>query len=113
MIEGITYRRVAVYDIGDTYVKKGNKKIPILDDVIDADTTKDLYNKLIKISPIPVLVEEINGIKKGYYSKEKNIIVIKKDYHKMTRQQHYYMNYVIVYMMILIIAKKEKRVKYL
>lgn len=79
MIEGITYRRVAVYDIGDTYVKKGNKKIPILDDVIDADTTKDLYNKLIKISPVPVLVEEINGIKKGYYSKEKNIIVIKKD----------------------------------
>ena len=25
IIEGISYKRVAVYDIGDTYIKKGNK----------------------------------------------------------------------------------------
>ena len=46
IIEGIKYRRVAVYDIGDTYIKKGNKRIPILDDTLDSDTTKNLYNTL-------------------------------------------------------------------
>ena len=77
IIEGLKYRRVAVYDIGDTYVKKGNKRIPILDDVINNDTTKELYSKLLKISPVPVVTEKINGIKKGYYSKKKGIIAIK------------------------------------
>lgn len=79
LIEGISYRRVAVYDIGDTYVKKGNKRIPILDNTLDSDTTRNLYNALLKISPVPVIMEEINGIKKGYYSKTKNKIVLKQD----------------------------------
>lgn len=78
IIEGIKYRRVAVYDIGDTYIKKGNKRIPILDDTLDSDTTKNLYNTLLEISPVPVLLEEINGVKKGYYDKKEQKIVIKQ-----------------------------------
>ena len=78
IIEGIKYRRVAVYDIGDIYIKKGNKRIPILDDTLDSDTTKNLYNTLLEISPVPVLLEEINGVKKGYYDKKEQKIVIKQ-----------------------------------
>jgi len=75
-IEGITYKRVAVYDIGDTYVKKGNKRIPILDDRIDSNTTENLYETLLEISPASVIIKEINGIAKGYFSKSENSIVL-------------------------------------
>lgn len=77
-IEGISYKRVAVYDIGDTYIKKGNKRIPILDNTLDSNTTEDLYNALLEISPVPVITERINGIKKGYYSKSRQKIVLKE-----------------------------------
>lgn len=76
-IDGIGYRRVAVFDIGDTYIKNGSKRIPILDDTLNSNTAKDLYKLLVDISPVPVVIEEINGIKKGYYSKKENKIVIK------------------------------------
>ena len=76
-IDGMGYRRVAVFDIGDTYIKNGAKRIPILDDTLNSNTTKDLYKLLVDISPVPVVIEEINGIKKGYYSKKENKIVIK------------------------------------
>lgn len=76
-IDGIGYRRIAVFDIGDTYIKNGSKRIPILDDTLNSNTTKDLYKLLVDISPVPVVIEEINGIKKGYYSKKENKIVIK------------------------------------
>ena len=78
IIEGIRYKRVAVYDIGDTYIKKGNKRIPILDDNLDSNNTEQLYSILLEISPVPVLTEEINGIKKGYYSKKEQKIVLKQ-----------------------------------
>lgn len=76
-IDGISYKRVVVFDIGDTYVKKGAKRIPIIDDVLNRDTTKDLYKVLLDISPVPVVMEEINGVKKGYYSKKDKKIAIK------------------------------------
>lgn len=78
IIEGIWYKRVAVYDIGDTYIKKRSKRIPILDDTLSSDTTKDLYNTLLEISPVPILIKEINGIQKGYYNKVKQEIVLKE-----------------------------------
>ena len=77
-INGIGYRRVAVFDIGDTYIKNCAKRIPILDDTLNSNTTKDLYKLLVDISPVPVVIEEINGIKKGYYSKKENKIAIKE-----------------------------------
>lgn len=75
-IEGIRYKRVTVYDIGDTYLKKGTKRIPILDCYLENDTTLDLYNNLISISPVPIELKTINGIKKGYYSKKERKIVL-------------------------------------
>ena len=77
-IEGITYKRVAVYDIGDTYIKKGNKRIPILDDVLENNTSEELYNTLLEISPVPIIIEEINSMKKGYYDKTNKKIVLKE-----------------------------------
>lgn len=76
VIDGIKFKRIAVYDISDTYLKKGTKKIPFIEDRIDADTTNDLYNKLLKISPVPVKLELIPGGAKGYYCKTKKVIVI-------------------------------------
>lgn len=78
IIEGITYKRVAVYDIGDTYIKKGNKRIPILDDVLENNTSEELYNTLLEISPVPIIIEEINSMKKGYYDKTNKKIVLKE-----------------------------------
>ena len=78
IIEGITYKRVAVYDIGDTYIKKGNKRIPILDDVLENNTSEELYNTLLEISPVPIIIEKINSMKKGYYDKTNKKIVLKE-----------------------------------
>lgn len=77
IIDGLTFKRVAVYDISNTYVKKGAKRIPILDDVIDNDTTKNLYNILLKISPVKVVMKNDMGMTKGYYSKKENLIALK------------------------------------
>lgn len=79
IIEGISYKRVAVYDIGDTYIKDKSKKIPILDDTLRSNTTKELYNDLLEISPVPVILEEFNGIQKGYYNKTKQKIILNKN----------------------------------
>ncbi len=78
VIDGISYKRVAVYDISDTYIKKGSKGIPILDDILENDTTKKLYETLIELSPVPVITREINGIAKGYYDKTNKKIVLKE-----------------------------------
>lgn len=78
IIEGISYKRVAVYDIGDTYIKKGNKRIPIIDDMLKNNTTEELYHALIDLSPVPVTTQEINGIQKGYYDKTNRRIVLKE-----------------------------------
>ncbi len=78
IIEGISYKRVAVYDIGDTYIKKGNKRIPIIDDMLENNTTEELYHALIDLSPVPVTTQEINGIQKGYYDKTNRRIVLKE-----------------------------------
>ena len=74
IIEGLTYRRIAVYDISDTYVKKGAKRIPILDNTINNDTTKNIYNILLKISPVNVVIRDDLGMTKGVYSKKRNLI---------------------------------------
>ena len=74
IIEGLTYRRIAVYDISDTYVKKGAKRIPILDNTINNDTTKNIYNILLKISPVNVVIRDDLGMTKGVYSKKRNVI---------------------------------------
>lgn len=76
-IDGLKYRKVIVYDISDTYILKNSKRIPILDDRIETNnTTSELYNRLVEISPVPVIVKEIEGGAKGYYSKKEKRIVL-------------------------------------
>lgn len=79
IIDGIGFRRVAVFDIKDTYIKKGGQKIPFIEDAIDSDTTKDLYDILVTISPVPVMTSIIIGGAKGFYSKSGKRIVIDKN----------------------------------
>ncbi len=75
-IDGLGFKRVAVFDIKDTYVKKGGQKVPFIEDELNSDTTKDLYNILIDISPVPVMSSPIIGGAKGFYSKSENRIVL-------------------------------------
>ena len=77
VIEGIRYKRVAAYDISDTYIKKGFKRIPFIEDEINNNTTENLYQILKNISPIEIKEENILGTTKGYYSKTSNTISIK------------------------------------
>lgn len=79
IIDGISFRRVAVFDIKDTYIKKGGQKVPFIEDTMDSDTTKDLYDILVGISPVPVMNSLIIGGTKGFYSKNGKRIVIDKN----------------------------------
>lgn len=78
-IDGIRFRRVAVFDIKDTYIKKGGQKIPFIEDVLNSDTTKDFYEVLVSISPVSVINSLIVGSAKGFYNKNERCIVINKD----------------------------------
>ena len=74
IIEGLTYKRIAVYDISDTYVKKGAKRIPILDNAINNNSMKNIYDVLLKISPVKVVIRDDLGMTKGVYSKKREVI---------------------------------------
>lgn len=78
IIEGVKYKKIIVYDFEDTYLKKGEKRIPILDDRLNNNTTENLYKTLLDISPVEVKIDEIPGRSKGYYSKEDKVIKIEK-----------------------------------
>lgn len=66
-----------VYDISDTYLLEGEKEIPLLDDTnINNNSSEELYNCLLNVSPVRVDIEEILGRADGYYSKKENRIVI-------------------------------------
>ena len=77
-IDNIKYRRIAVYDIRDTYVKKGARKIPFIEDFIDNNTTERLYKILKSISPVTIEIKTIIGGTKGNYSKKENKIVLEE-----------------------------------
>lgn len=78
-IDGLTFKRVAVFDIKDTYVKKNGQKIPFIEDELNSNTTKDFYDILVDISPVPVMNSLIIGGAKGFYSKNGKRIVIDKN----------------------------------
>ena len=75
-IEEIGFKRTVVFDIEDTYTKKGAKPIPFVEDSINNNTTEEFYNTLIHISPVPIKITEILGGAKGYYSKSKSKIFL-------------------------------------
>lgn len=68
-IEGIKFKRTVVFDITDTYTKKGAKPIPFVEDYLNNNTTEEMYNTLVELSPVPIEIKEIYGGAKGYYSK--------------------------------------------
>jgi len=75
-INDITYRRTVIFDIADTYLHKGVKPVPILEDKIDNNTTEDFYEILKSISKCPVIECENTSGCKGYYDNKKNKIII-------------------------------------
>ncbi len=77
-IDNIVFRRIAVFDIKDTYLKKGAKKVPFIEDSLDNNTTKNLYDILESISPVPIKIETITGGTKGYYSKKNKEIILEE-----------------------------------
>ena len=79
MINDITYRRTVIFDIADTYLHKGVKPVPILEDKIDNNTTEDFYEILKSISKCPVIECENTFGGKGYYDSKNNKIIINSD----------------------------------
>lgn len=66
-----------VYDIEDTYILDEEKIIPLLDDtLINNNSSKNLYDILLDISPVKVNVESTYNGSDGYYDKGANKIVI-------------------------------------
>lgn len=79
IIDDLSFRRRVIFDIEDTYVLKNSKKIPILENQLDGNSTERLYEILHKISKYPIIEEKETGGVKGYFSKDKGKIVIKMD----------------------------------
>lgn len=70
-----SYRYVYVYDISQTV----GEPIPLKCQDINKDDMGYFYEKLKKLSDVPVLEEDLYGAGKGYYSEKKKRIVIKKN----------------------------------
>ena len=68
------YRWVWVYDISQTE----GEDIPLEDKSISGDDMLGFFEKLKKLSNIPVIEEEMYGGRKGYYSPKRHIIALKK-----------------------------------
>lgn len=80
MINDISYRRTVIFDIADTYLHKGVKPIPILEEnKIDNNTTEDFYEILKFISKCPVIECKNTLGGKGYYDSNNNKIIINSD----------------------------------
>lgn len=73
----IYYKWSIVYDINDTYIIDEEKAKGLMDDLrLNTSTSEDLYNTLLKISPVKIENELIYSGARGYYSKKYNKIVI-------------------------------------
>lgn len=76
VIDEIIFRRMVVFDIGDTYLHKGAKRVPILEDKINNNTTSDFYEILKSISKCQIIEKEDTNGYKGYYDKSQNKIFV-------------------------------------
>lgn len=76
-IEGLSFRKVSVFDISQTE----GKELPSLAKEIQTNSkNSEMVIKVIKeISEVPILFEDIEDGSKGYFSPIENKIVIKKD----------------------------------
>ncbi len=73
----VKYGWTIVYDIGDTYIRENAKEVPLFDDVeLNANSSQDLYNVLLQISPVKVDVESTGNGASGYYDELAKRIVL-------------------------------------
>lgn len=73
----VKYGWTIVYDISDTYIREGEKEIPLFDDIkLNANSSQELYNVLLQISPVKVDIEDTANGSDGYYSILENRIVL-------------------------------------
>lgn len=73
----VKYGWTIVYDISDTYIIDKEKEISLIDDTkLNTNNSQELYNILLKVSPVKVDIEKIRGGAYGYYSKMENRIVL-------------------------------------
>lgn len=72
--EYMSYRDVYVYDISQTT----GEPIPMESKNINSDSMADFYEKLKNFSKFPVYEKNLDGTLKGYYSPNRNEIVLKK-----------------------------------
>ena len=79
IIDTIAYVTKPVYDLRDTYALKGKKRIPFIDNKLNSNTTKDLYKRLLNISPVKVEYKQIDPDVDGYYSIKENKIVLQEN----------------------------------
>lgn len=73
----VKYGWTIVYDISDTYIRENQKEVPLFDDIkLNTSSSQELYNILLKISPVKVNIESTGDGSDGYYSKSENRIVL-------------------------------------
>lgn len=71
------YGWTIVYDISDTYIRENQKEVPLFDDIkLNTSSSNQLYDILLKISPVKVDIESTGNGSDGYYSELGNRIVL-------------------------------------
>ncbi|MEQ6359520.1 ArdC family protein [Thermoanaerobacter thermohydrosulfuricus] len=66
------FRIVYVFDISQTE----GKDIPSLVSYLETNTAEDLFQKLLKLSPVPVRYDNLPPLQNGYYSIDRKEIVL-------------------------------------
>ena len=66
-----------LYDVNDTYIKDDSKEVPLFDDIkLNENSSQELYNTLLEISPVKVDIQSTGNSAEGYYSKSEKRIVL-------------------------------------
>ena len=77
MIDLLRFGWSIVYDISDTYLLEGAKEIPLVDSTeLNNNSSQDLYEILLQLSPVKVDIEATGNGAVGYYSESEKRIVI-------------------------------------
>ncbi len=76
-LELIKFGWTIVYDVNDTYIKDDSKEVPLFDDIkLNENSSQELYNTLLEISPVKVDIQSTGNSAEGYYSKSEKRIVL-------------------------------------
>lgn len=76
-LELVRFGWTIVYDISDTYIKDNTKEVPLFDDIkLNENSSQELYNTLLEISPVKVDIQSTGNGAEGYYSESEKKIVL-------------------------------------